>query len=489
MDKVNDLYNMTPPGIDWMIIMPVLVACVTGLVAFLWMSLQKERDTTPMVLTTLVGMAVSAYTAFAQINFSNASTFANMAMRDSMSSILQFSLAVICFIVVLFSDAYLKQKQIAFREFYPLTVWATAGAMIMVSTQNLLMMFIGLEVLSISLYVMAGMSRYEQKSEESAMKYFLLGAFASAFFLYGIAFIYGATGSTNLDQIAVAYATGNREMLGLLVFGTILMLIGLSFKAAFVPFHQWTPDVYQGAPTNVTAFMAAASKVAAIGALFRVLIAAAPLQSYWMPAMFWIAILTMTIPNLLALVQKDVKRVLGFSSIANAGYVLVAILAAVKSGSNNYATVCIYLVGYSLMTLGSFAVISLTAKQGKEGTSFEDLNGLWKRSPLAAGTLVIFLASLIGIPPTGGFFGKLLIFQDAVGAHLTPLAIVLAVNSVISVYYYLRIALAAMVVDDEGEKTVSAPMTPGLQSACIICATGVIAMLFLISPLQSVLHR
>ncbi|MBL8047328.1 MAG: NADH-quinone oxidoreductase subunit N [Chthonomonas sp.] len=483
MQNILQLYNVTPPSIDWLMLMPVLFMIGTGLLSLIVMSAQKSRDTMPLWFITIVGSICSGYSAIAQLNLPVGTSFSNMVMRDKMAVILQLAIAVITLVVALFSDAYLKQKRIAFREFYPLVAWAAAGAMIMVSTTNLLMLFIGLEVLSIALYVMVAMSRYELKSEESAIKYFLLGAFASAFLLYGIAFIYGATGSVQIEKINLAWGIAPN---GLVAVGVGLMLVGVLFKAALVPFHQWTPDVYQGAPTNVTAFMAAASKVAAIGALYRILDASDALKHLYMPALYWIAILTMVIPNLLALVQTDVKRVLGYSSIANAGYVLVGLLAAIQM-KQGPGTAIIYLVGYSLMTVGAFAVISLAANGGKESTTFDDLRGLWRRSPIAAGLLTVFVVSLIGIPPTAGFWGKLLIFQDAVRADMVSLAIVLAVSSLISLYYYLRILLAAVVSEEESENPLSVPKS-GHAAALVTCAVGVIGLMFAIGPLSTLIN-
>jgi NADH-quinone oxidoreductase subunit N len=321
-------------------------------------------------------------------------------------------------------------------------------------------------------------------SEESALKYFLLGAFATGFLLYGIAFLYGASGTLDLPTLSEAWHQGAYQPL--MLFGIGLMLIGLSFKAAFVPFHQWTPDVYQGAPTNVTAFMAAGSKIAAIGALWRVLEGTVALQQYWAPALFWIAILTMTVGNVVALVQKDVKRILGYSSIAHAGYILVAVLAHFKRPDIvSSGTVAYYLLAYALMTVGSFAVVSLGAKGGREATSMDDLNGMAQRSPLAAFTLVVLMASLIGVPPTAGFFGKLFIFGDAVAAGLAPLAIVLAVNSVISVYYYLGIARAAFVAEERRE---AGPLSLGVASTAVICAAGVVLAAVFFAPLTNFLN-
>jgi NADH-quinone oxidoreductase subunit N len=389
----------------------------------------------------------------------------------------------------MFSESYLREKKIPFWEFYPLVLWSAFGAMVMASTKNLLMIFLGLEVLSIALYVMAGMSRTEQKSEESAIKYFLLGAFASGFLLYGIAFIYGGTGNIHLDLVKYGWGQGTPGGQGLILFGLGMMLIGLCFKASFVPFHQWTPDVYQGAPTNVTAFMATVSKIGAFGALFRVLDACAPFKEYWIPALGVIAVLTMTIGNLVALTQRDVKRILGYSSIAHAGYILVGILAYFKlpdDGTATIQTVVYYLLSYLLMTAGAFAVISLTAKNGREGTNLKDLNGLYQRSPLGAAALVVFVASLIGIPPLAGFVGKYGIFRDALAANLTWLAIALAINSVLSIAYYLAIAHAAF-VGDEGDAAEVARPSIGISSATLICMIGVIAAGILANPLSQFL--
>src|SRR5437588_3183219 len=348
-----------------------------------------------------------------------------MMVNDRFGNVMQLLLVISCGLCIAFSENYLREKRIAFGEFYPLVLWSTSGAMLMATSRNLLVIFLGLEVLSIALYVMAGMSRSEEKSEESALKYFLLGAFASGFLLYGIAFLYGASGSLRIDDIAATWASADPFARTLLVFGISLILVGLSFKSAFVPFHQWTPDVYQGAPTNVTAFMAAGSKVAAIAALYRVLDASGVMADYWLPGMTVIAVLTMTVGNLIALMQKDVKRILGYSSIAHAGYILVAVLAHAKSVSNQgsvgligFGTTAYYLLAYAVMTIGAFAVISLSAKDGRERTTLDDLHGLYKRDPFAAGALVVFMASLIGVPPTAGFIGKLFIFSDALQAHL-----------------------------------------------------------------------
>jgi NADH-quinone oxidoreductase subunit N len=273
------------------------------------------------------------------------------------------------------------------------------------------------------------------------------------------------------------------------------MLIGLSFKAGFVPFHQWTPDAYQGAPTNVTAFMATASKIGAFGALFRLLLASSVFSHLWVVPMSIIAILTMLFGNIMALSQKDVKRTLAYSSISNAGYILVDLIAqGHHHTADKQTTLCYFLLSYSLMTLGSFAIVSLFAKNGQEGTSYRDLKGLWRRSPLAAALLVLFMFSLIGIPPLSGFFGKAFIFADAMHANLGVLAVVLALSSTISVAYYLRIALAA--VSEEPQElglyaTIDARTSPfggTVRATAILCAIGVVASTFFYAPLMNFLQ-
>lgn len=479
-------FNFAPPSIETLAIIPVAIVALIGVLALIIEMLRPKKNNDFIVLVSLVGLVGAAAVLVKNLGVDSFETGAGMILLDSFGTVLQLTIVITAALTILFSESYLREKRIPFGEFYPLILWSASGAMLMSCTTNLLMIFLGLEVLSISLYVMAGMSRREEKSEESALKYFLLGAFASGFLLYGISFIYGATGSLNLVDIKLAWINGTANTHVLLLLGLALMLIGLSFKASLVPFHQWTPDVYQGAPTNVTAFMAAGSKIGAIAALWRVLDASLRMGMYWIPALSVIAVLTMTIGNLVALTQKDVKRTLAYSSIAHAGYILVGILAYAQAPQVvSQGTIAYYLLSYSLMTVGAFAVVSLVAKSGEESTKFESLNGLYKKAPIAGLCLVVFVASLIGIPPTSGFFGKLLIFQDALHAGMTPLAIALAINSAISVYYYLGIVYAAVIKDPaQGTENEFARPGPGVNVACVLCAAGVIAAAVFLSPLS-----
>lgn len=478
-------FPYTLPQIDWMALAPVLIVLCTGIAALIVEMVRPRQNNNVIVGVSLAGLAAAFVATLPLFAMPEGDSFGGMVRVDGLAAALQLILIGVCFVAFLFSEPYLRARKIPWGEFYPLALWSTAGGMMMVSTSNLLMLFLGLEVLSIALYCMAGMAREERRSEESALKYFLLGAFASAFLLLGIAFIYGSTGSVDLAALAEVGSVEIGERGSFAILGIGLILVGLGFKMALVPFHQWTPDVYQGAPTNVTAFMAAASKTAAVGSLFRFVSYSGDFAEFWYPALYAIAILTMVVGNFAALMQHDVKRMLGYSSIANAGYILVAILASQGPGGvGGYGTVAYYLVVYAFATLGAFGVISLAAKDGRESTRFTDLNGLWKRSPLAGVALLIFMASLVGMPPLGGFFGKWLIFNDALRADMLPLAIVLAITSAASAAYYLK-AVKHAFVDDEGVFTdrISEPK-PGLRLSLIVCAIAVVALALFLTPVQ-----
>lgn len=466
------------PAIDMGAIMPIVVVTLTGIVALIAEMVRPKRSNDLIVAISIAGLILTALTTFRNMSPEVADAFAGTYIVDRFGSLMQLIATLGALLAVIFSEGYLRAKRIPFGEVYPLMLWATAGAMIMAATTNLLVIFLGLEILSVALYVMAGLSRGEEKSNESALKYFLLGAFSSGFLLYGIAFIYGATNSLSLEAIASAWGRHEAGTDALLLFGVGLVSVGLAFKTSLVPFHQWTPDVYQGAPTNVTAFMSTVTKAGAFAALVRLLEASTVMRSAWMPAFAFIAVLTMTVGNLVALTQKDVKRMLGYSSIAQAGYVLVAILAHVaQPAAIGTGAIVYYLFGYTAMTAGAFAVISLSANEGQEGTRLEDLRGLWRRAPFATAALIVFMASLIGLPPTVGFIGKLQIFTDAMRAGLAPLAIALAVNSVISTYYYLGIVLAAISSDSREPDARPTRLNVGVASTCALSLVGVFGAL------------
>jgi NADH-quinone oxidoreductase subunit N len=485
---VQQPFQFPIPEIDLVAIAPIVLVVLTGILALITEMVGTRGDSRPTIWVSLVGLGVALAAAIYQLGLVSYDTFNNMVERDTFTSGIQIAVILATGLTVLFSDGYMRQKQIGYGEFYPLILWSAAGAMIMSSTQSLLMIFVGLEILSISIYVLAGMSRSEEKSEESALKYFLLGGFASGFLLYGIAFIYGATGSLQLASVESVLSLHPSPPNILLVLGLGLLLVGLGFKLSLVPFHLWTPDVYQGAPTNVTAFMASVSKIAAFAALYRILESFALLQSIWLPALTAIGFLTMTYGNLVALRQSDVKRMLGYSSISNAGYLLVAVIAkGVLPRAISSTTVIFYLLAYALTTIGAFAVLTLATRNGTEGTKFSDLRGLYRRSPAAAIILTLLAASLMGFPGTAGFVGKLFIVRDGLQAGLNFLVITLAVNSVISVYYYLGLVKAVFATGDDQTDARLSPFTGGVAVASAACAIGVIGAGVLTGPVLALI--
>jgi NADH-quinone oxidoreductase subunit N len=343
-------------------------------------------------------------------------------------------------LAVMLSLSYLGREGIRISEYYVLILLATLGMMFMGGGADLIVIFIGLELMSISVYVLTGINRRSIFAAEASLKYFLLGAFASGFLLYGIALLYGATGSTNLTIIYVQISGLALQSDVMLTAGIAMLLIGFAFKIAAVPFHMWTPDVYDGAPTPVTAFMAAAVKAAAFAAFVRILTQAlAPAADVWTDALFWLAVVTMVVGNVIALAQRHLKRMLAYSSIGHAGYLLVALASGPGMGS---AAMLFYVLVYTLMTVGAFAVLGALGRDGERQTAIEDFNGLGSRRPWLAFAMTVFMLSLLGFPGTAGFIGKWYILSAAVEAQNGVLAVVLAGASVLSAGYYLPVIMA-----------------------------------------------
>jgi len=340
-------------------------------------------------------------------------------------------------LTILISFAYVYRQQLQAGEFYGLILLASAGMMFMAGARDLIVVFLGLEVMSVAVYALTAFNRRDRKSAEAGLKYFLLGAFATGFFLYGIALVYGATGSTNIAAIGTSVSEGTASP-RLLAVGIALLVIGFGFKVSAVPFHMWTPDVYEGAPAPVTAFMSASVKAAAFVAFLRVFVVAFDAaHALWYPIVWWLAALTMVGANLMALAQSNVKRMLAYSSIAHAGYLLVAVAAA---NENAAAGLLFYLLVYTLMNIGAFAVVIGVAHQGEERLQIEDYSGFGWRQPWVGVALTIFLLSLAGFPGTGGFMGKMYLLQGAADSQLWYLMIILVLTTVASYWYYLRVA-------------------------------------------------
>jgi NADH-quinone oxidoreductase subunit N len=370
-------------------------------------------------------------------------------------------------LTILISFAYVYRQRLQAGEFYGLILLATAGMMFMTAARDLIVIFLGLEVMSIAVYALTAFNRRDRRSAEAGLKYFLLGAFATGFLLYGIALVYGATGSTNIAAIGAA-VTGGTATAGLLSIGIAMLTIGFGFKVAAVPFHMWTPDVYEGAPAPVTAFMSATVKAAAFVAFLRVFVVAFEGAAHvWYPIVWWLAALTMVGANLMALVQSNVKRMLAYSSIAHAGYLLVAITAA---NTNAAAGLLFYLLVYTLMNTGAFAVVIGVAHQAEERLQVEDYAGFGWTQPLVGVALTIFLLSLAGFPGTGGFMGKIYLLQGAADAELWVLSVILVLTTVASYWYYLRIAWFMWMKDPTSERQHALVVAPlPMQLALLAC--------------------
>ena len=338
---------------------------------------------------------------------------------------------------IVMSLSYVTRQRLQAGEYYALTLFATAGMMMMAAARDLMVIFLALEVMSISVYALTAFNRRDRRSAEAGLKYFLLGAFSTGFFLYGLALVYGATGTTDLGGIALSVESGAAHGF-LLVLGVGLLVVGFAFKVSAVPFHMWTPDVYEGAPTPVTAFMSVAVKAAAFVAFLRVFMVAFPgVYAEWYGIMWWLAAVTMVVANLIATQQNNVKRMLAYSSVAHAGYLMVALAAANETAA---AGMLFYLLIYAVMNMGAFAIVAVVARQGEDTLSLEDYSGLGASQPLLGLFLTIFLLSLAGFPGTGGFMGKIYLLQAAADARLWTLSVILVLTTVVSYYYYLRLA-------------------------------------------------
>jgi NADH-quinone oxidoreductase subunit N len=340
-------------------------------------------------------------------------------------------------LTILLSFPYVSRQRLQEGEFYTLILLATVGMMVMASARDLILLFLGIETMSIAAYVLTAFNRRDRRSSEAGLKYFILGAFSSGFLLYGISLTWGATGTSNLLEIGQVVAAGD-AVPGLIVAGMALLAVGFAFKVAAVPFHMWTPDVYEGAPTPSTAFMAATVKAASFVAFARVFLEAFPaLWETWSPAFWWLAVLTMVIPNLVALSQSNVKRMLAYSSVAHGGYLMVALTAANETAT---AGLLFYLLVYTVMNIGALAVVMIVAGHGEERQHVEDYSGFGRLQPMFGVVFTVFLLSLAGFPGTGGFMAKMYLLFGAVESELWSLAVILALATVVSYYYYLRVA-------------------------------------------------
>ncbi|MFZ0547172.1 MAG: NADH-quinone oxidoreductase subunit N [Candidatus Promineifilaceae bacterium] len=439
------------PGINLLVVLPVLIVAGWAMVLMIADLVIPDDKKKWVAWLSLVGLVLSLIQTIGLWGYGGG-TFtavdrAPMVLADNYSVFLNGIFLVTGILTVLISVNYLSKANIERGEFYYLLLFSISGMMLMAQANDLILVFLALELLSIPLYVLSGFARPRVESEESALKYFLLGAFSSGFLLFGIALIYGATGTTSLPDVLVKIGDGGT--LGLA--GAALLLVGFAFKVAAVPFHMWTPDVYEGAPTAVTAFMSVGAKVGGFAALIRIFLYALPsLSDTWVPALAIISALTMIVGNVVALAQPNVKRMLAYSSIAHAGYIMIGVAAGINSDTGISAAL-FYMLAYLFTNLGAFAVVIAVERKDGQGLMLDDYKGLAKRSPMLALALAFFMLSLTGVPPTGGFSGKFFLFRAALDANLLWLAVVGAVTSVVSGYFYLRIVYLSFMFDQEGE--------------------------------------
>ena len=430
------------PALEFRPILPEILLCTFAIVGMLYEAFARRPDPVPHLAIAVVGILASAVSASALWHWSgSAYVLGDTVAVDKFSVVSRFVLLGAALVGCLYYTHYASRDPGSFRgEFYPLTLFATAGMTLITAANDLIVIFLALELLSLSLYVLTGITG-RRRASEAAMKYFLLGAFSSAFFLYGVAMAYGAATSTKVVGVgapgivqALAGQTGSRA---LALLAMALLVVGFGFKVSAAPFHMWTPDVYQGAPTPVVAFMGAATKVAAFFALIRVFdVGLQPLTWDWTPVLYALAVVSIVVGSFLAIAQRDVKRLLAYSSIAHAGFILTGLTAANSTGIR---AAMFYLVAYAAVTLGAFGIVMLVSARGEEQTSLDAYAGLARRSPGLAALMTVFLLSLAGIPPTAGFIAKVTVFSAAIGAGNWPLAVVGVVASVVAAYFYLRV--------------------------------------------------
>jgi NADH-quinone oxidoreductase subunit N len=466
--------NFVPSATDYFRFLPEIILTVFGIAVMMLEAVAKgKRAYLGWLALVSLGLAfIANVAAYSNRGFA----FQNMMVVDAYAIFFRALVLVVGALCILASISYLDREKAQGGEYYALILFSLVGQCALATASDLIMVFIGLEISSIATYILAGYLRDDRRNNEAALKYFLLGSFATAFLLYGIAWVFGMLGTTNLDAIQVSLEAdiSYARTVQVVAVAAALIFVGLGFKVSIAPFQMWAPDVYQGAAAPVSAFMSAGPKAAAFAVFFRVFMTSfRPLSDRWIVLVWGCALATMLIGNFGALMQTNVKRLLGYSSIAHAGYVLVALTAASDVG---IASAMFYLASYALMNVGAFAIISHIAAKNEHFVKIEDLSGLARRQPVLAALFALFVFSLIGVPLTGGFFGKFYVFQAALHSNLVWLTILGLVNSAIAAYYYLKI-IVALYMHDPGEATseIGSP-SPGLSVAIWASAIGTLIL-------------
>ncbi|MBI5136297.1 MAG: NADH-quinone oxidoreductase subunit N [Nitrospirae bacterium] len=446
----------------------MIVAGFACLVLMFDLLLPRDKKD-PLAWFSLAGVALAAFATW-RIKYAEISAFADTFVVDPYSNFFKFIFYVIVLLVILLSRAYLKQDRIHLGEYYHFVLLVLTGMMVMVSATDLITVYMGLELVSVTLYIMAALKRYESRSTEAGLKYFILGSFSSAVLLYGMSIVYGVAGTTNLQGIG-AYLNGAGPNPAATA-GLIMMVVGLAFKVAAAPFHMWAPDVYEGSPTPITAFMSVGPKAAAFAVTLRVLIEAfGGLKSDWEVILTVVAVLTMFVGAVIAMVQTSLKRMLAYSSIGHAGYALIGVVVGDALGT---FSVMYYLAVYAVMNLGAFGVMIMLRNAGLMGEEIDDLKGLSKNHPWAALFMLIFMFSLAGIPPTAGFIAKFYIFMSAVNAGYIWLAVVGALLAAVSAFYYIRVIVVMYFQEPDGEHVLT--LNAGMKAALVFSVLFVLLL-------------
>ena len=468
-------FDFVAPIIPMQALLPQTILVITGLVVLLADVCVSNKPRGLLPVLSMIGVLISTVFVLNALT-PQVGDYVSMVYVDGFSAFLNLTICLILILTILVSVNYQRTfEHMNTGEYYCLLLFAAVGMSFMATSGHLILLFVALELMSVCVYVLTGFHRNNPRSLEASLKYFLLGAFASAFLLMGFAFLYGATGTLEMNAMSAFIAEHPQVATsGWLLLGLLLSIAGLGFKISMVPFHMWTPDVYQGAPTVITAFMATGVKAAAIAALVRVLmVTLAPLAVDWTMILWVAAVATMFVGNIIALVQEDVKRMLAYSSVAHAGYLLIGFVAGTEMGQ---AGILYYLLAYALMNMGAFGVITLLGKDGEEYSTLSDFSGLGLKYPAMGLAMAVFMFSLAGIPPTAGFMGKFYIFTAAVKSGYVWLVLLGAINSVISIYYYLRVIVTMYFSAPAESPNVLPSTTAPLTVALSIAVTGVLVM-------------
>lgn len=450
-------------------VIPVICLAMAGLAVMLAESFRLKNEAMPLGGLAIIGL-LGAGAASVFLWDRNATSF-GVVTADNFALFVNLVLVAVGILTVFFTSQTAARDGLPAGEFYALMLFSMVGMMLMVQASDLLLMFLALETMSIAVYVLTGIRREQMAGTEAAFKYFLLGAFASAFFLYGIAFIYGITGSTSLDRVGSVIAAQSMSGNPMILLAVGLLIVGFGFKVAAVPFHMWSPDAYEGAPAVVTGFMSTGVKAAAVAAFARVFLTSLePMINEWAPVLWAVAAATMIVGTVLGVAQTSLKRMLAYSSIAHGGYLIVAIVAGNDVGK---AALLFYLAAYALTNLGAFGIIALLGSRDRANDDLRDYAGLWYTHPALATLMTIFLLSLGGFPPTAGFIAKWYVFSAAVGAGYYGLAIIGVLSSVVSVFFYLRIVVM-MYMSERDARPVPAPMSGMAMAALGISVAGIL---------------